>query len=189
MKAATAAIVAGSVGLTLKSCVCSSRVSTNDAATPTTRPTPREPHPLAEDHPEHALPRRAQRHVDADLLAPLADRVGEDAVGADRGQRQRQTGEITSSCAEEARPRDRLAEHLVHRPQLDDRQRRIHRRDDAADVGGQRLDRQRRSHDDVHVARREVDEPAAPGRRGSTARSRSSARRRPASRRARRRRS
>ena len=41
---------------------------------------------LAENEPQHVTVGRAERHADADLLRPPHDRVGDDAVQADRGQ-------------------------------------------------------------------------------------------------------
>ena len=72
MNAATAVSVAGSVGLTLNSCACSSRVRPNDAISPVTKSDDRQPHPLTQHHPEHAAARRAERHVNPDLLRSLA---------------------------------------------------------------------------------------------------------------------
>ena len=134
MNTATPVSVAGSVGLTLNSCACSSRVRPNDAARPATSPMIVSRSPCAEDHPEHAAARRAERHVDPDLLRPLADRVRQDAVGADRRERQREAGEDRQQLREETRPRRRVSEHLVHRPHLDDRQRRILRADRLLDL-------------------------------------------------------
>ena len=92
--------VAGSVGFTLKSCACSSRVRPNDGDEAGDEADDRQPHPLPEDHAEHAAARGAERHVDADLLAPLADRVRQDAVGADRRERAaRAPAKMPSSCA------------------------------------------------------------------------------------------
>ncbi len=158
MNATTATSVAGSDGLTLKSCVCRNRVRRNDAPTPDGQAHDGERHALAEHHPEHALPRGAHRHVNADLFPALAHRVPEDAVGADRGQRERQSGGNHQQLGQESWPRDRLGEHFVHGAQLDERQRRVHPADHAPDVGGERVERQRRSDHDVHVARRRVDD-------------------------------
>ena len=53
----------------------------------------REDEALAEDAPEDAQPIGAERHADAELARPLADREREHAADADRGNRQRERGE------------------------------------------------------------------------------------------------
>jgi hypothetical protein len=108
MNTATDAIVAGSLGLTLNNCACSSRVSPNAAAIPTVQADEREPEPLAEHHAENGASRGAERHVDADLLAALAHRVGEDPVRPDGGKRQRQGGEQPEQLRHESGARHRL---------------------------------------------------------------------------------
>ena len=58
MNTATPVNVAGSVGLMLNSCACSSRVRPNEAARPGDEPDDRQPHPLASIIPS-TLPRVA----------------------------------------------------------------------------------------------------------------------------------
>ena len=159
MNATTATSVAGSVGLTLNSCVCRNRVSRNDAPTPTTRPDDGEQHALAEHHPEHALPRGAHRHVNADLLPALAHRVREDAVGADRRQRERQAGGNHRAARARNRGRATVSANTssIVRSFTSGSVGSI-AADHAPDVGGERVERQRRTDHDVHVARREVDD-------------------------------
>ena len=56
-------------------------------ATPIAVPTQRHRQTLADDEREHMARVGAERHADADLVRPLGDAVGDDAVEADRGER------------------------------------------------------------------------------------------------------
>ncbi len=53
---------------------------------------------------EHAALIGAERHADADLAAAFRDHVRQHAVGADRGEQQRQAGEAAEQLREQARP-------------------------------------------------------------------------------------
>ena len=59
---------------------------------------------------------RAERHADADLLRPLRDAVGDDAVDPDRGQQQRRARRRSSAAASSAaaaRPRSDTTSSIV----------------------------------------------------------------------------
>ena len=66
----------------------------SDAARPTASPSPTpEAHSVAQHHRQHASRRGAERDANADLLRPLRDGVGHDAVDADGGEEQGDGGE------------------------------------------------------------------------------------------------
>ncbi len=67
---------------------------------------------------------RAERQADADLLRPLLDRVGHQAVDADRGEQQRAAAEDRHHPHVELLPRHRQRDDLVHRLDVGDRQAR-----------------------------------------------------------------
>ena len=66
---------------------------------PMATPTTRELHPAADDHPQDVAALRADRHAQPDLLRPLADGVGDDAVEADRGEEERDGREQPRAAA------------------------------------------------------------------------------------------
>src|SRR5207248_704906 len=43
---------------------------------------------LPQNHPEHVMSLRTERHADADLAGALGNEIGDDAVDAERGQHQ-----------------------------------------------------------------------------------------------------
>ena len=119
--ATTATIVAGSVGCTPNSSDAISRLSANAPARPTTMPTAGEHQALLHHLREHAALVGAERHADADLAAAFGHHVRQHAVGADRGEQQRQAGEAAEQLRQQARPADRFVEDAVHVAQPDDR--------------------------------------------------------------------
>ena len=124
MNTVTAVSVAGSVGFTLKSRPQQPRqAERGDEAGDETDDG--QAHP-PEDHAEHAAARGAERHV---ILISFVRSLpsGTGSLGADRGQRQRQRARCPA--VPRRRARGRVREDLLHRPQLDDRQRRVLRAD------------------------------------------------------------
>ena len=79
---------------------------------------------------------RAEGRPDAELAPPQRDAVGQHAVEADRGERQRQRGERAEDGGEEPRRGDRGRQAAGQRADLDDGGGRIDAADDVAQRAG-----------------------------------------------------
>ena len=162
MKTVTAAIVAGSVGLTLKSSVPSTRERSSAPTIPTTRPMPVSLAPCRRIRPSTLERRRAERHADADLAVPLRDAVRQDAVGADRREQQRERREHAEELRDEPRPSHRLPEHVAHRPELHHRKRRVGLAHDLPEARRERVKLEVGTDDDIHLVGHEDTVSEAP---------------------------
>ena len=128
---AVTANVHGSSGSTSNNSRSSSRVSTPPRPAPVATPTTTSRSAWPSTRRKHRRRRRAERHADADLLRPLPHRVRHHAVDADRRERERDEREHADQHRDRARPRDRVADDLFERADLDGRFR-FHRAHDAS---------------------------------------------------------
>ena len=96
---------------------------------PTATPMREQPEPFGHDQAEDPPAVAAERHADADLLAPLRHLVGEHAVDADRGQEQRDAAEQRGQQHRRLAADQRLVDPLLHRLHREERQLRIDRAD------------------------------------------------------------
>ena len=102
------------------------RATTNEIARPTATP-PSASHRPRDDEAEHGGPIGADGHADADFACALADQVGEHAVNADRGKRERERREEAEQQSREARRGCSARNDIGHRPDRGNRQIRVHR--------------------------------------------------------------
>jgi hypothetical protein len=93
---------------------------------------------LSQHHRAHLARLRAQGDPQPDLVGALRDGVRHHAVDPDRGEQQRQCAERGQQEGQEPRPRDRLPQDLVHRADLEHRQRGIQAGDRALHRRNQR---------------------------------------------------
>ena len=84
---------------------------------------------FAEDHPQDRAALGAERHADAELVRPLADREREHAGDADRGDGERQPREQADERRVEPLRRDRLVPDFLQRLHVIDRPIRIELRE------------------------------------------------------------
>ena len=85
----------------------------------------RERQAMRHDAAEDGLAPRAERHPDADLAPALRHQIRQHAVGADRREQKREAGKAAEQVHQHARLPQRAADHVVHRPQPDNRERGI----------------------------------------------------------------
>ena len=98
------------------------RASANAAAMPTTTPTSASRIPWLTTIVRTCPVSRAQRQPDADLLRALLDRVRDQSVDADRGQRQRRQAEDRHQPHVEPLARGRARDDVGHRADVGHRQ-------------------------------------------------------------------
>lgn len=91
-----------------------------------------------QDESENGGPLRAERETHADLVGPLRHVEGEQRIDAERRQHERRHREQPNQAQRIATRRERLADEVVHRPHLEDRERRVDRLDVAPDHVGER---------------------------------------------------
>ena len=120
-RARVAANVHGSSGSTSNSNRSSSRVSTPAATQSRGDADGDEAQRLAEHQAEHRRRRRAEGHADADFLRPLPHRVRHHAVDADRRERERHEREHAEQHRNRAWTRDRAADDIFERADVDRR--------------------------------------------------------------------
>ena len=107
-RSATPAKVAGSVVPTPKTSPARNRPSHRAASAPSDHAGRDQRQPLAEHRAHDLLGARAERHPDADLLAPLHHHVADDGIEAQRREHQRQHGEDAEERHGEPAVRERL---------------------------------------------------------------------------------
>ena len=107
------------------------RVAAQAAVTPSARPPCQKPHPVADDDADDVAAGRAERDANANLAEALGDVVRNDAVDADRGERERQRAEDGGHDEEQlvrAASADRLRDEVGERNDLGERQIRVRRK-------------------------------------------------------------
>ena len=87
-----------------------------------------QPQSAGENHAQHVLPLRANRHPDANLLRSLDHRLRDDAVETNRGERQREGREKAEELRRQATRSDGIVDELFEGIELPGWQARIVRR-------------------------------------------------------------
>ena len=119
-------------------------------------------HAAPEDHGEHVVPLRAQRHADADLVGLLRDHVGHHAIHADGREQQRQHTENAHQHRHVVQADGAVVNGRLHGPHVGDGLLGVHRADGGGDRGRQAQRVARR------FARRYPSTAAAPAGRERT---------------------
>ena len=127
--------LAGSTGAVSNTSVCITRAPAAESTVPATMPATHWSEPLSKHQTQDIAAPGAEGHANAHLTRALDHEVSHDGVDPYGGERQRQQREAGDQHHVETRPRQRAADHRVHRPDARHEQLRVERTEPRRMVG------------------------------------------------------